>query len=105
MLEQQLCAEDVDPAGLDEAREDALGDATAFSEAAQAPAAVAKTAAYVLGDTTARRFGSPPVGIPDMAGYAVGLRIVDAHLARSEMTVAESTNLTGAEILASATGP
>jgi uncharacterized protein YjaZ len=58
------------------------------------------TAAYVLGDTTARRFGSTPVGIPDMAGYAVGLRIVDAHLARTGMTVAESTGLTGAEILA-----
>jgi len=63
----------------------------------------AKTAAYVLGDTTAQRFGSEPVGIPDMAGYAVGLRIVDAHLARSGMTVAESTGLTGAAILASAT--
>ena len=47
-----------------------------------------KTAAYVLGDTTALRFGSQPVGIPDMAGYAVGLRIVDAHLARSGRTVA-----------------
>jgi uncharacterized protein YjaZ len=62
-----------------------------------------KTAAYVLGDTTARRFGSRPVGIPDMAGYAVGLRIVDAHLARTGMTVAESTNLSGADILTSAT--
>jgi uncharacterized protein YjaZ len=62
-----------------------------------------KTAAYVLGDTTARRFGSQPVGIPDMAGYAVGLRIVDAHLAQTGMTVAESTGLTGTEVLDSAT--
>ncbi|MEV0269483.1 DUF2268 domain-containing putative Zn-dependent protease [Hamadaea sp. NPDC050747] len=61
-----------------------------------------KTAAYVLGDTTARRFGSEPVGIPDMAGYAVGLRIVDAHLKASGLTVAQSTGLTGPEILASA---
>jgi uncharacterized protein YjaZ len=58
-----------------------------------------KTAAYVLGDTTARRFGSEPVGIPDMAGYAVGLRIVDAHLARTGMTVAASTALTATEVL------
>lgn len=58
-----------------------------------------KTSAYVLGDTTARRFGSEPVGVPDMAGYAVGLRIVDAHLARTGMTVAESTALTAAEFL------
>ncbi|NUT02953.1 MAG: peptidase, partial [Hamadaea sp.] len=61
-----------------------------------------KTAAYVLGDTTARRFGSEPVGIPDMAGYAVGLRIVDAHLKASGLTVAQSTGLTGPEILSSA---
>ncbi|NUT20816.1 MAG: peptidase [Hamadaea sp.] len=62
-----------------------------------------KTAAYVLGDTTAQKFGSEPVGIPDMAGYAVGLRIVDAHLAATGLTVAQSTGLTGSEILARAT--
>jgi len=54
----------------------------------------------VLGDTTAERFGSEPIGIPDLAGYAVGLRIVDAHLNASGLTVAESTGLTGAQILA-----
>jgi uncharacterized protein YjaZ len=35
-----------------------------------------------------------------MAGYAVGLRIVDAHLARSGLTVAQSTALNGPEIRA-----
>ncbi|MFI7153176.1 DUF2268 domain-containing putative Zn-dependent protease [Nonomuraea sp. NPDC050022] len=51
------------------------------------------TSAYVLGDTTVARFGQEPRGIPDMAGYAVGLRLVDAHLAVTGMTVAESTAL------------
>ncbi|MEU7836031.1 MULTISPECIES: DUF2268 domain-containing putative Zn-dependent protease [unclassified Nonomuraea] len=51
------------------------------------------TSAYVLGDTTVARFGQEPRGIPDMAGYAVGLRLVDAHLAATGMTVAESTAL------------
>ena len=60
------------------------------------------TAAYVLGDSTARRFGQQPRGLADMAGYAVGLRIVEAHLAASGLTVAQSTGLTGAEIRASA---
>jgi uncharacterized protein YjaZ len=61
-----------------------------------------KTAAYVLGDSTARRFGQQPQGLPDMAGYAVGLRIVDAHLKASGLTVAQSTGLTGTEIRAGA---
>lgn len=61
-----------------------------------------KTAAYVLGDTTARRFGSQPVGIADMAGYAVGLRIVDDCLKKTGKSVAQTTGLTGLEILRAA---
>ncbi|GAA5068397.1 uncharacterized protein YjaZ [Thermocatellispora tengchongensis] len=61
-----------------------------------------KFGAYVLGDTTARRMGQEPVGVPDMAGYPVGLRIVDAHLAATGLTVAESTVLDTAEILSNA---
>jgi uncharacterized protein YjaZ len=80
---------------------DVLEDAYAKILAAFEVTGYDKTTAYVLGDTTARRFGSEPVGIPDMAGYAVGLRIVDAHLKASGLTVAQSTGLTGAEILAS----
>ncbi|GII03815.1 hypothetical protein Pta02_58230 [Planobispora takensis] len=60
------------------------------------------TPAYVLGDTAAGRFGQEPVGVPDMAGYGVGLRIVDAHLAASGLSAAESTVLPGARILRAA---
>lgn len=60
------------------------------------------TSAYVLGDTAARRFGQEPRGVPDMAGYGVGLRIVDAHLAATGLTAAESTVLPGGEILRNA---
>jgi uncharacterized protein YjaZ len=57
------------------------------------------TPAYVLGDTASVKFGGQPRGIPDMAGYAVGLRLVDKHLAETGLTVAQSTTLPGAEIL------
>ncbi|MGV9770416.1 DUF2268 domain-containing protein [Streptosporangium sp. NPDC003464] len=60
------------------------------------------TPAYVLGDAAMRRFGQEPAGVPDMAGYGVGLRIVDAHLAASGLTAAESTVLAGADILRNA---
>jgi uncharacterized protein YjaZ len=62
-------------------------------------AGMANTPAYVLGDTAAVKFGGRPRGIPDMAGYAVGLRLVDNHLAATALTVAQSTTLPGAEIL------
>ncbi|MFB6440578.1 DUF2268 domain-containing protein [Streptomyces sp. NPDC056411] len=60
---------------------------------------------YVLGDGTARRMGQQPVGLPDFAGYAVGLRIVDAHLKASGLTAAQSTALPAREILANAGVP
>ncbi|WP_344973323.1 DUF2268 domain-containing protein [Streptosporangium fragile] len=60
------------------------------------------TSAYVLGDGAARRFGQEPIGVPDMGGYGVGLRIVDAYLAASGLTVAESTVLPSAAILTAA---
>ncbi|MEU8061038.1 DUF2268 domain-containing putative Zn-dependent protease [Microbispora bryophytorum] len=46
--------------------------------------------------------GQPPVGLPDHAGYPVGLRIVDAHLAVSGLTAAESTALPAEVVLANA---
>ncbi|MEU2789918.1 DUF2268 domain-containing putative Zn-dependent protease [Streptomyces sp. NPDC007100] len=61
--------------------------------------------AYVLGDATARRMGQPAVGLPDFAGYGAGLRIVDAHLAASGLTAAQSTALTAREILVNAGVP
>ncbi|MEU8776562.1 DUF2268 domain-containing putative Zn-dependent protease [Streptomyces sp. NPDC048606] len=58
--------------------------------------------AYVYGDATARHMGHRPVGLPDFAGYAAGLRIVDAHLAASGLTAAQSTTLPARDILANA---
>ncbi|MFG2339782.1 DUF2268 domain-containing protein [Streptomyces yangpuensis] len=58
--------------------------------------------AYVYGDATARHMGHQPVGLPDFAGYAAGLRIVDAHLAASGLTAAQSTTLPARDILANA---
>lgn len=58
--------------------------------------------AYVYGDATARHLGLRPVGLPDFAGYAAGLRIVDAHLAASGLTAAQSTALPARDILANA---
>ncbi|GAA0373305.1 hypothetical protein GCM10009530_24570 [Microbispora corallina] len=58
--------------------------------------------AYVLGDGTAELMGQTPVGLPDNAGYPVGLRIVDAHLAASGLTAARSIALSREEILANA---
>ncbi|MCQ8772471.1 DUF2268 domain-containing protein [Streptomyces telluris] len=62
-------------------------------------------AAYVLGDAAARRMGQEPVGLPDFAGYGVGLRIVDAHLAASGLTAARSTALPAREVLTNAGVP
>ncbi|MFJ9417140.1 DUF2268 domain-containing protein [Streptomyces sp. NPDC101227] len=61
--------------------------------------------AYVFGDATAERMGQRPVGLPDFAGYAAGLRIVDAHLAASGLTAAQSTALPAREILTNAGVP
>ncbi|MFD9421868.1 MULTISPECIES: DUF2268 domain-containing protein [unclassified Streptomyces] len=58
--------------------------------------------AYVYGDATARHLGQQPVGLPDFAGYAGGLRIVDAHLAASGLTAARSTALPARDILTNA---
>ncbi|MGW0904397.1 DUF2268 domain-containing protein [Streptomyces sp. NPDC002853] len=68
-------------------------------------AGMEKLTAYVLGDATAQLMGQQPVGLPDFAGYAAGLRIVDAHLAASGLTAAQSTALPAREILANAGVP
>ncbi|MEU8106805.1 DUF2268 domain-containing protein [Nonomuraea muscovyensis] len=62
------------------------------------------TPAYVLGDTAMTRFGAEPRGIPDMAGYAVGLRWVDAHLAATGMTATEASLLPASRILEASRG-
>ncbi|MGG2464744.1 DUF2268 domain-containing protein [Streptomyces sp. RGM 3693] len=60
---------------------------------------------YVYGDATARLMGHEPVGLPDFAGYAAGLRIVDAHLAASGLTAAQSIALPSREVLLNAGVP
>ncbi|MEV4178520.1 DUF2268 domain-containing putative Zn-dependent protease [Nonomuraea sp. NPDC049709] len=57
------------------------------------------TPAYVLGDSAVRNFGQEPRGIPDMAGYAVGLSLVDRALAATGLSAAEATLLPAAELL------
>ncbi|MET7329626.1 DUF2268 domain-containing putative Zn-dependent protease [Nonomuraea sp. NPDC005650] len=57
------------------------------------------TPAYVLGDSAARKFGQEPRGIPDMAGYAVGLHLVDRALAATGLTAAEATLLPASDLL------
>ncbi|TMR97499.1 DUF2268 domain-containing protein [Nonomuraea basaltis] len=57
------------------------------------------TSAYVLGDSAMRNFGQEPRGIPDMAGYGVGLRLVDQALAATGLTAAEATLLPAAELM------
>ncbi|MEV0237254.1 DUF2268 domain-containing putative Zn-dependent protease [Nonomuraea sp. NPDC050786] len=62
-------------------------------------AGMQNTPAYVLGDSTVRKFGQEPRGIPDMAGYAVGLRLVDRALAATGLTATEATLLPASELL------
>jgi len=57
---------------------------------------------YVHGDTVANRMGAGPVGLPDHAGYDVGLRIVDAHLRATGYSAAASTALPVHDILTNA---
>ncbi|MFD9845094.1 DUF2268 domain-containing protein [Streptomyces parvus] len=54
---------------------------------------------YVFGDRTALRLGQRPVGLPDFAGYAAGLRFVDAHLTATGLTAAASVTLPARRIL------
>lgn len=56
-------------------------------------------AAWVLGDATARMFGSEPVGLPTGAGYAAGARFVEAYRRTTGSTAAESVHTPASEIL------
>ncbi|WP_312170851.1 DUF2268 domain-containing putative Zn-dependent protease [Microbacterium sp.] len=57
-------------------------------------------AAWVLGDATARMFGSTPVGLPTGAGYAAGARIVEAYRDATGRSAAEAVHVPASEILA-----
>lgn len=54
---------------------------------------------WVLGDPAAQRFGSPPVGLPMGAGYAVGNRLVDRYLAVTGKTAAQAVHDPSDEII------
>ncbi|MFJ2739271.1 DUF2268 domain-containing protein [Streptomyces sp. NPDC087440] len=85
----------------------ALDDAYAKVTAGIDVAGMHHLTAYVHGDATAALLDpdAVPLGIPDMAGYATGLRIVDAHLAATGLTAARSVALPAHEILAGAGVP
>lgn len=56
-------------------------------------------AAWVLGDASARLFGSTPVGLPTGAGYAAGARLVQAYLEATGRTATECVATPAAEVL------
>lgn len=57
-------------------------------------------APWVHGDTTAARFGATPVGLPTGIGYAVGNLLIDAYLAASGRTAAESLLVNRDDVIA-----
>lgn len=79
-----------------------LDDAHAKITAGIDVAGMQNLTAYVHGDTTAQRMGQQPLGLPDSAGYAAGLRIVDAHMAATGLTAAQSVALPARDILRNA---
>jgi len=54
---------------------------------------------YVLGDYVAKRMGRQPVGIPHMAGYAVGRKIVEQYLEETGLRAAQAIVRPTREIL------
>lgn len=56
-------------------------------------------AAWVHGDSIARRFGAEPVGLPTGAGYAAGNRLVDAYLADTGLAAAEALLVDAQEVI------
>jgi uncharacterized protein YjaZ len=89
-----------------------LGPTPMGAAAADDDAALAKVAsglevqgmqhftAWVHGDVAARRHGAEPVGLPSGAGYAAGLRLVDAYLEATGRTAAEALHAPSREIIA-----
>lgn len=56
-------------------------------------------AAWVHGDSIARRYGAEPVGLPTGAGYAAGNRLVDAYLAATGVTPANALLADAEEVI------
>lgn len=57
---------------------------------------------WVLGDATARQFGSEPVGLPTGAGYAAGVRLVGAGLDAGGGTAAANVRRPAVDIIETA---
>lgn len=57
---------------------------------------------WVLGDATARHFGSEPVGLPTGAGYVAGVRLVGACLDAGGGTAAENVRRPAVDIIETA---
>jgi uncharacterized protein YjaZ len=55
---------------------------------------------YIFGDTIAEQMNLPKAGVPDFAGYALGYRVVQAYIKRTGRTIAETTFVPSAEIIA-----
>uniref|UniRef100_A0AAU3GTQ5 DUF2268 domain-containing protein n=1 Tax=Streptomyces sp. NBC_01401 TaxID=2903854 RepID=A0AAU3GTQ5_9ACTN len=60
---------------------------------------MADFAAWVLGDSSARLFGTDPVGLPTGAGYAAGARLVRAYLDATGATATRSVRTPASDIL------
>ncbi|GEM44460.1 DUF2268 domain-containing protein [Deinococcus cellulosilyticus] len=54
---------------------------------------------YIFGDWAAKDWGTPAMGIPDFAGYAIGYRMVEAFLKRTGKSIVEATYLPWQEIV------
>ena len=54
---------------------------------------------YIFGDWAAKDWGTPALGIPDFAGYAMGYRMVEAFLQRTGKSITEATYLPWQDIV------
>ncbi|MFT3968744.1 MAG: DUF2268 domain-containing putative Zn-dependent protease [Micropruina sp.] len=59
--------------------------------------------AWIHGDSSARLFGVAPVGLPTGAGYAAGVRLVQAYLDATGRSAAQSLRVPAADIIRVAT--
>ncbi|GGJ27968.1 DUF2268 domain-containing protein [Deinococcus roseus] len=54
---------------------------------------------YIFGDWASESWGTPRLGIPDFAGYAVGYRMVQTYLSKTGKTITEATYTPWQEII------
>lgn len=59
----------------------------------------AEVSSYMFGDEIARKEGYKPVGLSFGAGYAVGYKVVQAFMEKTNKTIFEATLLSSAEII------